>query len=130
MSSLTFATCSNPTVTPNRYENTQRKQLSPNSQQDAWLKLVAFHAESCSAESQQCLAELAENAPLFEPMDDSAQDLIERVKSAAKNNKYDPKLSPDSKNLQYSLSKMEIDYSIHPKPKCVRKLNFDDLDET
>lgn len=95
--------------------------ISPthNKEQAAWLQLVAYHSQSGSNESQQCMAELANNVPVFDPMDVEGRAFIARVQTAVRDKTYDPQLSPDSKGL---LNKMVVDPSV--KPACARKLDF------
>ena len=96
-------------------------------QQIAWLQLVDYYSQSGSAESQQTLAELANNAP-FDPMDVEVQTLVNKVKKVAENKAYDPRLSPESKGLLNGISNMQIDRTVGPKPPCVKRLNFDNID--
>lgn len=108
---------------PNEYANREQTQVRPDNEQAIWLKMVEYHSQNCSPESQQVLGELYTNIPQFDSTDPEEQALLTKLKMVAETKMYDPRLSPDSKNLLYGTVRKNIDYSA-PKPHCARTLNF------
>ncbi len=98
---------------------------------EAWLMEVEYFSDLGTPEGDLMLIQLAANSPDMRHASPETKLILSKVKKIGVTKRWDPTLSPNSKNvlngmrveLQERSRKMDEE---NPKPSCVKRLNFDD----